>query len=266
MQAIRFVFAEHRDNRLRIWKIALQNISKEVAGTTFGLGWIIIKDIFNIGTLLVFRYLMAGDRNIQGMNFLVYLFTGLIPWFFLNDVINWSTQTFSRNKAIVNNIQFPLTTLPTIDVISVFVKRIFTFVFVVVIILFFGDIRKVNVLLVLYYLTAMFFLSVAYNWVMSAFLAISSDLRQFYSAISRVFFFVLPILWSFERIEMYPQFIKILKLNPMAYPILGFRDAFALGNMPGLWYTLYFWAAVLIMLLTGAIVQYKLRKYYADFI
>ncbi|MBN1622866.1 MAG: ABC transporter permease [Clostridia bacterium] len=266
IRAISFVFNEHKENLYRIWQLGKYHMQKQTIRTSLGIGWIFIHDLIYFAVFTIFRYLMAGSAQVEGMNFIVFLITGLVPWFFMSEVINNGSNAIKMNQAIISSIKFPITVIPTIEVMAIFLKRLFTLLVAFGISIGFGYLSSFRPLLFLYYFFSMLILMILFNLIISAFVAISDDFNQLYLSIVRVIFFSMPIIWSFETITGLPWAIYILKLNPMVYIISGFRDAFVLGNAPDLQYTVYFWVLCLIMFAAGSMIQYRLRKYYSDFI
>lgn len=264
-KAVGFVINEHANNISRILKLSFAHMKKQTIKTSLGLGWVYIHDIIFITIYVMFRTFMSGDAKIEGMHRVVYLITGLIPWFFMSEVLGTGSNAIKMNKAIVSSIKFPITIIPTMEVMAILFKRIFTFVLLFIGVAYFGYIANFNILLFFYYLLSMVILMLTLNLIFSAFNVVSGDFEQLYRTIIRVLMFSLPILWSFEMADNYEVIAFILRLNPMVYLILGFRDAFVHNMMPDLTYTLYFWTVVILAFLTGCFVQFKLRKYYSDF-
>lgn len=265
IKAIKYVFDEHKKNIDTIIKLAVVNMSKQTIRTTLGVWWVYIHDILYFSVFILFRILMAGNGYVEGMHSVVYLITGLIPWFFMNEVLNSGTNAIKGNKGIIQSIKFPTSILPTIEVLAIFFKRVFTFILVFVVIFYYGYIRQFNLFLFIYYLICMLILMWAINLSICALVAVSGDFNQIYLAFTRVLMFSLPIIWSFQNIIQYKVLTILLRLNPMVYVINGFRNAFVLGKEPNSIYTLYFWTCILMLIGCGSLVQYKLRKYYADF-
>lgn len=264
-KAIKYVYYEHRKNLEMILKLAVTNMTKQTIRTTLGVWWVYVHDILYFTVYVIFRILMAGNGQVENMHSVVYLMTGLVPWFFMNEVLNTGSNAIKMNKGIIQSIKFPISIFPTIEVLAIFFKRIFTFIMIFVVDIYYGYIGQFNLILFIYYVLCMFILMWAINLVTSAFVAISGDFNQVYIAITRVLMFSLPIIWSFENIASYKMFNWGLRLNPMVYVINGFRNAFVLGQAPDLIYTVYFWLCILIVTSCGCLIQYKLRKYYADF-
>lgn len=264
-EAIDYVYNEHKKNLNMIWKLAVTNMTKQTIRTTLGVWWVYIHDILYFSVYVAFRILMAGSGKIENMHSVVYLMTGLVPWFFMNEVLNTGSNAIKSNKGIIQSIKFPISIFPTIEVLAIFFKRIFTFALVFIVDFYYGYLGQFNLILFIYYVLCMLILMWAINLITSAFVAISGDFNQVYLAITRIMMFSLPIIWSFENIIQYKVCTIGLRINPMVYVINGFRNAFVLGGVPDLMYTIYFWLCIVILSSCGCLIQYKLRKYYADF-
>ncbi len=264
-ESVRFVAREHIDNKALIFKLAKNNMSKQTIRTTLGVWWVYIHDILYFSVMILFRVLMAGNGKIEGMNAVVYLMIGLIPWFFMNEVLGIGSNAIKVNKAIIQSIKFPISIIPTIEVTAIFLKRILTFLMIFFVVFYYGYIKNFNPFLFVYYVICMFLLMWAINFIICAFTAVSSDFQQLYMCVVRVMMFSLPIIWSFANIEEYKTLSLILRINPMAYVIEGFRRAFVTGGWPDITYTIYFWVVFVLLSLMGCFVQYRLRRYYADF-
>jgi teichoic acid transport system permease protein len=208
---------------------------------------------------------MAGKGQIDGINNVVFLITGLIPWFFISEVLGVVSCSIKSSKSIITSIKFPVSVLPTIELIGIFLKRIWTFLFIFAVAIFYGYLSNINLFLVLYYTFAMLALMFVIMLPITAFIAVSSDFQQLYLVVIRVFLYTMPIVWGFKHIREYTTLCKVVKLNPMVYILNGYRSAFVYGNMPSLIYTVYFWVFVLIFFVLGCFVQYKLKRYYSDF-
>jgi len=265
LESIRYVVEEHKKNYRLMIKTAFMNMEKQTVRSSLGTLWTYFHDIVYVLVFIMFRLLISGNGNIMGMNSVIYLMTGMIPWFFINDVLNQGSMAIRNNKGIVQSIKFPTTILPTIEVISIFLKRIFSFAILFIVIIAFGYIKYFNVLLFIYYIICALALCISMNLVLTAFMAISDDFRQLYSAFVRVLIYTMPILWDFSRVDSV-LINCLLRVNPMVYVVKGFRDAFVLGCTQDLLYTVYFWGCTFMLFVMGCFVQNKLKKYYADFV
>lgn len=264
-EAIKFICKEHIENLKLILKMSMVSMKKQTLRTSLGVFWLYIHDFVYFFVFLLFRILMAGKGQIDGMNNVVFLITGLIPWFFISEVLGVVSCSIKSNKAIITSIRFPISVLPTIELLGIFFKRIWTFLFIFAIAIFYGYLSNINLLLFVYYTFSMLALMFVIMLPITAFIAVSSDFQQLYLVVIRIFLYTMPIVWGYKHITQYTTLCKLVKLNPMVYIINGYRSAFVYGNMPSLLYSAYFWLFIAVVFALGCFVQFKLRKYYSDF-
>lgn len=268
MSSIGFATREYVKNRKLLLKLAIVHMSQTTIRSTWGVVWVYIHDILYFTAFTLFRILLTGNREVNGLTSVEYLMTGLVPWLLISEVLNSATCAIRNNKVIIQSIKFPIIILPGVEVLAILLKRMPSFLFVFAVCIFYGHIMQINLLLVVYYFFAMAALLLALTLLFSALIAVSEDFHQLYMAFMRILFFTLPIMWDFQTLEktQYAIWGEILKLNPLIYLIQGFRDAFVLGNTQPFTYLLYYWFVVAAVLLLGCYVQRRLQKFYSDFV
>lgn len=264
-ESVRHIGQEHGKNWRLILKIAYMDSGKQTVRSSLGILWTYFRDILFIGVFVLFRMLIAGNDKISGMDSVVYLVTGMIPWFFINDVLVQGGMSIRNNRGIIQSLHFPVVILPTISVISILMKRLLSFLLIFVVCILFGYGKAFHLGLFVYYMFAMLCLMLSLSLVTTAIISVSDDFRQLYEAVLRIMIYTMPILWDFSRVKAVLPNV-LLRINPMVYIIKGFRDAFVLGHTQDSLYTVYFWCCVVGLFGVGSFLQFRLRKYYADLI
>lgn len=266
--SVRFTVREYINNYKLLFKLAFIHMSQATVRSTWGVVWVYIHDILYFTAFTLFRILLTGNRDVEGMNNVEYLMIGLVPWLMISEVLNGSTNAIRNNKVVIQSIRFPITILPGVEVLAVLMKRLPTFLFIVIVCMYYGHLSLFRPLLFLYYFFCMVVLLFALTMFFSGLIAVSEDFHQMYMAVMRVLFFTLPIMWDFKAFvgTSFEKWANILKINPLIYLIEGFRDAFVLGQSPSLTYTIYYWILTLLIFWMGCFVQKRLQKYYSDFI
>ena len=263
-ESVKYVLKQHKDNYRLIIKMAFMDSEKQTVRSSIGIFWTYFHDILYIAVFIMFRLLISGNSNVMGMNSSVYLVTGMIPWLFISEVLNQGSMAIRSNKGIIQSIKFPAVILPTISVISIFIKRMMSFFLVFLVCVGFGYIKFFHPVLFMYYIICMLALTVSINLVLAAIVTISEDFRQLHGSIIRILIYTMPIIWDFSRVKSVAVHV-LLRVNPMVYVVKGFRDAFVLGMTQSLLYSAYFWSCVLIFFGVGCFFQFRLKKFYADF-
>lgn len=266
--SLRFALHEYVNNRKLLFKLAYIHMSQATVRSTWGVVWVYIHDILYFTAFTLFRILLTGNRGVEGMNSVEYLMTGLVPWLIISEVLNSATNAIRNNKVIIQSIRFPITILPGVEVLAILLKRLPTFLFIVIVCAYYGHIHLFQPLLFFYYLLCIVVLLFALTVLFSGLIAVSEDFHQVYMAVMRILFFTLPIMWDFKAFagSSFESWANLLKLNPLIYIVEGFRDAFLLGQVPSTRYTIYFWVFTFLVLWLGCFVQRRLQKFYSDFI
>lgn len=264
-KSVKFVISEHKENIRKIDLLAKNEIRIYAAGTTLGYWWTLAKDLIYFFAYGCFMALMYSSSTIEDVPRLVFLVTGLIPWYFITDSLGGGSMAIRKRAGILTKIKFPITIVPTYDILSIFYKRLASFLIVFLILGLNHMLLGINIFYLLYYTFAMVIFMMAFNMFISCFVAISKDFTELYQSIVRIMIFFVPIMWSLETINN-PLIKHILMLNPLIYLIRGMRYSF-IGNVPNtLEYTIYFWIVTLIFFVVGSSIQLKLKRIYADYI
>ncbi len=270
IQGVKYVIKEHIDNSSKIMALSIASTRKHFVGTSLGIFWSLWKDVVYLSTYYFFvTFVYGAISDIEGAPRMVYLFSGLLPWFFMMECLSLGAQSLIRNKTIFTKIKFPISIIGTYETLSIFYRRSLTYLFGFLIFAIYGYLQNLNVFAFIYYNFAMILLMMAFIQLISGVIAISKDIGELYNSIVRILVFFHPILWAFNRFEgvAYGEILaKIVMLNPMVYIILGFRQSLGITHYVTLNYHIYFWVLLLVMFILGANMQYNLRKYYADFI
>ena len=78
IEPIKYIINEHVTNRNMIMQLARENTKKETSRTSLGVFWIYFRDLIYFGVYIVFRFLMSGGGEIDGMNSIAFVLLGLI--------------------------------------------------------------------------------------------------------------------------------------------------------------------------------------------
>ena len=120
---------------------------------------------------------------------------------------------------------------------------------------------------VVYYSFAMICLAIGIVYMTSAVMVFFRDLNQIINIGLQVLVWATPIMWNIDAMtSISPKIMFILKLNPMYYIVLGYRDAM-INNV---WFwersglTIYYWCFTILMFIIGTTIFSKLRVHFAD--
>ncbi len=76
--SLKFTVTEHTSNLKKIWDISLKTTKQHTLRTSLGLGWVVLRDLIYFSIYILFRLLMSGSGEVEGMHFILYLMIGMV--------------------------------------------------------------------------------------------------------------------------------------------------------------------------------------------
>lgn len=257
------------ENRSLIWNLAKNDFKKRYAGSYLGAVWALVQPV-----ITVLMYYIVFDKIFQSraeavagdipIPYVLFLTAGLVPWFYFSESLNHGTQALTEYSYLVKKVVFNIDILPFIKIVAATFIHVFFALILLVIAALYDYYPNLYTLQIVYYSFCMFMLSLALSYTTSAVVVFFKDLSQIIQIALQIGMWATPILWNIGKLGPTAQFI--LKLNPVAYVVLGYRSALCDQKllMGDLAYTLYFWGFVAVFMLIGTRIFRKLKVHFAD--
>ena len=258
-------------NRKLTLELSKNDFKNRFSGSYLGTVWAFVQPIV---TILLFWFvfekgLHAGPQGLRNgipVPFVLWLTSGLVPWFFFQDALSSGTNTLYEYAFLVKKVVFNIGILPAVKVISnLFVHLAFVgFMFILFILMgFYPTVYSVQVI---YYSIAMICYVTGLVYMTSAFCVFFKDLSQIIGILMQVFMWSTPIMWNINSMGLSGPLLYLFKLNPMFYIVQGYRDSM----IDNVWFfekadlTVYFWVLTVLLFVIGSTVFRKLKVHFAD--
>ena len=253
-------------NKRLILSLSRNDFKTKYAGSYLGIVWAFIQPVV---TIMVYWFvftigLKAGDM--AEYPFVLYLISGIVPWFFFQDALNGGTNALMEYNYLVKKVVFKISILPIVKVLSALFVHAFFVVFALIICSFNGYTPTLHTLQIFYYTGCTFVFVLALVYATSAIVVFFRDLTQIINIILQVGVWMTPIMWDLNMLSGHPLLMKAFKLNPMYYIVSGYRDSI-LGKT---WLTehwkwgIYFWVVTIIIFAFGSVIFKRLKPHFAD--
>lgn len=259
-----FIMDIYRNKKL-ILQFSINDFKARYAGSFFGIFWAFINPLVTVLTYwFVFGYGIKAGLTDGKYPFIVFLITGIVPWFFFSDSLTSATNVFREYTYLVKKVVFNIRILPTTKILANLYTHLFFIFITLVICILNGFAPTLQTLQLFYYLICLGAFLTGLTWITTSIQPFLPDVMQFISIILQTVMWTLPVLWSPSQFS--PKVVQFLKFNPLYYVIQGYRESFlsegwfwehwALG--------LYFWIFTLGMLLIGSIIFKRLKPHFSD--
>ena len=253
-------------NRKLVFSLAKNDFKTKYAGSYLGIVWAFVQPIV---TIVVYWFvfsvgLKAG--NASNYPFVLYLISGIVPWFFFQDALNGGTNALLEYNYLVKKVVFKISILPMVKVISALFVHGFFVAFALIISSCYGYTPTLHTLQLIYYSFCTFMLALALSYATSAVVIFFRDLTQIINIFLQVGVWLTPIMWDLAMLEGHPLLMKLFKFNPMYYIVSGYRDSM-LGRTwltPHWKWGIYFWGVTIVLFALGTLIFKRLKPHFAD--
>lgn len=266
MKKILALPAELYQNRKLVLSLAKNDFKTKYAGSYLGIVWAFIQPIV---TILVYWFVFSVGLKagtVSDYPFVLYLVSGIIPWFFFQDALNGGTNALIEYNYLVKKVVFKIRILPIVKIISALFVHVFFVAFALLLCACYGYTPSLYTLQIIYYSVCTFLFVLGLVYATSAIVIFFRDLAQIIGIFLQVGVWLTPIMWDIDMLSSHPWLIKLFKLNPMYYVVTGYRDSM-LGHV-GIWnhvsWTIYFWVVTILLFGLGSVIFKRLKPHFAD--
>ncbi len=202
---------------------------------------------------------------LTGYPFFLWLIAGVIPWFYISDMLTSGSDTIRKYSYLVTKMKFPVSTIPTFVSISKFIVNIALVIIMIIIFCVAGHTPTIYILQLPFYMLLMYIFFTIWSLFASLLSSMSKDFGNLVKSMVTAVFWLSGILWNPDTIQI-GWVKKLLMLNPVTFLTTGFRNCFI--NHTWFWEQpkrlMYFIIITVIMLILAIWTYRKLRKEIPD--
>ncbi len=240
------------------------NVKKEIRGkykgSFLGVIWSFVNPLLQVLVYaIVFPFIM---RNTQE-NYVVFLIIGILPWTWFVTSISQGTSCILANQGIIKKVYFPREILPISVVTSGLINFLISCIIIFIFLLFSGIGFSFYIVFLPLVIIIQYIFSLGVLLITSAIDVYIRDAEYIINFFVNMLFYATPILYSPDIFAGSP-ISMIIKANPLAIIITGYRDALFYKTMPNLSSLFIAFVGSLILLFLGIAIFKKLEKGFAE--
>jgi teichoic acid transport system permease protein len=224
--ALATIVREHWDYRRQIISLATVDVIKTYRGSALGWTWAIIKP-----SVTIFVYWFAFDiglrhgRDISGYPYFLWLIAGIIPWFYISEMLTQGSSTLNRYNYLVTKIKFPVSTISTFVSLSKLYVHLGLLTIVVAIFALWGHPPDIYYLQLPFYVAMLFVFFTLWSLFASPLSAISKDFANTVTSFVTAIFWMSGVMWDVNKVDI-PWVRRVLLFNPVTFVATGYRNVF----------------------------------------
>lgn len=229
--------------RQLIVTLVTRELKARYRGTVFGFFWSFLNPLLLLMVyFVVFAVIMRGssgrikDINLVGVNYAIFLFTGLLPWLWFSSSILESANVLFVHGNLIKKIQFPLEVLPIMAVLTNMVHFILGLPILILIIVLFGQGIGLSYWVLFFPVVVLVQLvfTLGLSLLVSALTVHFRDLKDILSNLLTLWFFATPIIYSLQNADLpkHKALVWLWNLNPMTHIIEAYHYIFVFCSLP----------------------------------
>lgn len=246
-------------------QFSLDDLKGKYAGSLLGGFWAVLQPL---STILIYWFVFQlgfHSQPVLGVPFILWLISGLIPWFFVSEAIASSTSSLMEYSYLVKKVLFNIDILPRVKVISNYCVQILLILTTMGIFVLFGYRPGILWLQVFYFSLYLMILVQGIAFLTSSLYVFFKDTIQMVGILTQFLFWMTPIVWD---IKFMPEWIQmLLQLNPFYYAIRGYRNCLiGQETMVGISTAkkIYYWCFAIVLYAGGKKLFNRLKAHFAD--
>jgi len=251
--------------RTLIRNFVVRDLRARYVGSFMGFFWSVIHPIvllvcYTFVFSIIFQIRPRPDTGTT--SFPLFLFCGILPWLYFQDVVQRSSTILIDNSNLVTKTLFPSEILPLTALLSGFVNHMIGFAILLCIILFTLGKVSVFILLVPVYLLFLMLFTLGLSWFVASLNVFVRDISQIISVLLIFWFWFTPIFYS---LDMLPErLLFLVRFNPLAHIVIGYRDCLLRMHLPDIEVLTILAAVSFFVFVAGGLFFRKTKREFAD--
>ena len=205
MHTIVEIIKDHIQYRQQIFKLAKADLIKTYRGAALGWAWAIIKPAVTIFVYwFTFQIGLRAGKDVEGFPFFLCLTSGVIPWFYMSDMITGGTECIRKYSYLVTKMKFPISTIPTFFSISKFMVHLALLAIMIIIFIAMGYPPDIYLLQLPIYMLLSFLFFTVFSLFSSLLACMSKDFSNLVKSLVTAVFWLSGIIWNINTLKDIP--------------------------------------------------------------
>ena len=220
------LFREIYDNRELIWALAVKDLQVRYKRSALGFLWALLNPLLMMLILtMVFSKLLPAQEHYS-----IFLMSGLLPWTFFSQALSYSADSIVTNGDLLKKVYVTKSVFPVAATLSNVINFVLSMIPLVFLLLVMRFPFHGTWLYIFVPFLSLLLLSLGFGFFFAMANVFFRDVAHILQVILQAWYFLTPVMYPIEIIPQ--QYRRLMQLNPMLYPVNGFRLAIYYGLLP----------------------------------
>jgi len=218
---------EIHDNWELIWELALKELRLRYKRSALGFLWALLNPLL---TLAILTVVFSTFVRFPVQKYAVFLISALLPWTFFSQTMSYAVESIVGNGELLKKVKIAKSVFPVAAVVSNIVNFLFSLLPLLFILLVLRFPFHWTWLYVPVPLLGLVLFTMGCSFFCSAANVYFRDVSHIVQIVLSGWFYLSPVIYSLDL--MPERYRMLLRLNPLAYILHGFRLAIYYGLLP----------------------------------
>lgn len=261
MTAIKNILANFKRYSFLMKQLISRDFKVKYKRSVLGVLWSILQPILMM-TVMAIVFSQMFKFKVEGINYLVYLMTGIIMFNYFSEASTMAMTSVVTNFSLINKVYIPKYIFPVAKCLFVGINFLLTLIpwFGIIILSYFGlgDYTcHINIwyLLLPYIFLCLFLFTVGIGLILSCVSVFLRDMFYIYGIILTIWNYLTPVFYSIQILP--DKFQSIFKFNPLYIYLTAARSIVLSGSRPSMMQLLSMTVIAVVTLLMGLFIFRK---------
>lgn len=238
MSNIKNIFNNFKRYSFLMKQLISRDFKVKYKRSVLGVFWSLLQPLLMM-TVMAIVFSQMFRFKVEGVNYLVYLMTGIIMFSYFNEASSNAMVSVVSNFSLINKVYIPKYIFPVSKCLFIGINFLLTLIpwFIIILLTYFGlgeYTCHINVWYILlpYIFLCLFMFTLGIGMILACVSVFLRDMFYIYSIIITIWNYLTPVFYS---IEIVPKSLQvILKCNPLYLFITGARTIVLYNARPSI--------------------------------
>ena len=228
LQALFEILRDKWERRGQVVRLARFELLKRSSNSVLSWAWLLIKPLVTIFCYWFTIYI--GFRHGRDLGegappYILWLTAGVIPWFFMSEILNGGTDLMHTYSYLVDKVRFPLAAIPSVYAVTSLAVQLVLQLLLLGTYFACGQTIGLHLLQAPFLIVLMFLFWDMVSLLFSLLSAINQGVSNFIKALATPIFWLSGVIFNMESLSI-AWLRHLLYLNPVTFFVTSFRRVF----------------------------------------